>query len=133
MVRHLLPMSLPECYPCPCHRHEARPWAVESNPFGVKNRTGRNALRPTFNNMPTLTPRTSLSQLGRLRARERFFLLLWGLTCWLAFAAVILAVAIFIDWSIDRSRETPKSLRVLLTVVQLVLYAAAAWFFILRP
>src|SRR5262245_923383 len=21
MVRHLLPMSLPECYPCPCHRH----------------------------------------------------------------------------------------------------------------
>src|SRR5262245_34114285 len=37
MVRHLLPMSLPECYPCPCHRHEARPWAVESNRFAVRN------------------------------------------------------------------------------------------------
>src|SRR5262245_44237105 len=32
MVRHLLPMSLPECYPCPCHRQQRTLGRVDSIP-----------------------------------------------------------------------------------------------------
>lgn len=81
----------------------------------------------------TRTPTTSLTKLFRLRGRERLFQLLWGFVKWLAFVCTLLTVAMIADWWIDKSRETPMWLRTTLTVLQLIAYAIAAYYWIIRP
>jgi hypothetical protein len=79
------------------------------------------------------TPTTSIAKLARLRGRERFFLVLWGLTRWLALALTLVTLAVVLDWWIDKSRDTPKWLRVGMTFLQVVGLAAAAVAWVLRP
>jgi hypothetical protein len=79
------------------------------------------------------TPTTSIAKLARLRGRERFFLVLWGLTRWLAQALTLVTLAVVLDWWIDKSRDTPKWLRVGMTIFQVAALAAAAVAWVLRP
>ncbi|HEV3203047.1 MAG TPA: hypothetical protein VGY77_01630, partial [Gemmataceae bacterium] len=59
-----------------------------------------------------------LRQLARLRRRERWLRLLWGTARWLSLAAAILALACWIDWTVDRRQETPWVLRLAMALGQ---------------
>ncbi len=79
-----------------------------------------------------MVPQSITNNLAGLRQRERLLSLAWGVTCWLAVVLALLFVCCFIDWLIDRDRDTPFSVRVCLTLVQVVGAAAAgAWFIVL--
>src|SRR5262245_18575187 len=78
-------------------------------------------------------PRIGLSKLRSLKGRERLFHVAWGLVRWLALALVLIAVCTFIDFRVDKFRETPISLRVILTVVQFGVLGVAGWFWLIRP
>src|SRR5262245_17413315 len=78
-------------------------------------------------------PRIGLSKLRSLKGRERLFHVAWGLVRWLALALALVAVSTFIDFRVDKFRETPFTLRLLLTVVQVVALAVAGWFWLIRP
>lgn len=82
--------------------------------------------------MQTL-PKIGLAKLAALRGRERLFHVAWGLARWLTVAAVVLAVTTFIDWRIDKYRETPTFLRVLLTAGEAIGLGIAGWFWLVRP
>lgn len=83
-------------------------------------------------NMQTI-PRTGLSKLSALRGRERLFHVLWGLTRWLAVACALIALCTFIDWRVDKARETPFALRVILTAIEAIVLAITGWFWLIRP
>jgi hypothetical protein len=57
----------------------------------------------------------------------------WGLARTVALVFVLLALACLADWTIDRFRETPFALRVLLLGVQVVVAASALAFFLVLP
>jgi len=73
------------------------------------------------------------TNLSRLRRRERLLALAWGGACWLAVVLAALVVACFVDWLIDRNRDTPWAVRYLLFITQLALAAGAGYYFVLRP
>jgi len=80
------------------------------------------------------TPLTSLAKLSSLRNRERLFLFLWGVTRWFTLVLTILALAMLLDWWIDKTRETPFWwVRVPLTVMEILVFGGAALFWIVRP
>lgn len=71
-------------------------------------------------------------QLRQWQARERLFRFVWGLSLWLAVVLGGVAVACLIDWTVDRYRDTPMALRILMTFGQLALYAAAGVWLLFR-
>jgi hypothetical protein len=84
--------------------------------------------------MNSLIPRTGLAKLSRLRNLERAFALLWGITRWVTLAVVLIAIGSFIDYRVDRYRDTPFSwVRLPIAVIQLVVLSIFAWKWIIRP
>ncbi len=73
------------------------------------------------------------TNLARLRRRERLLALAFGFACWLALVLVALALACFVDWLIDRERDTPWEVRRLLLALQVLIAGAAGYVFLLRP
>ncbi|QEL18213.1 hypothetical protein [Limnoglobus roseus] len=71
-------------------------------------------------------------QLKGWQARERFCRLAWGLSRWAAVVLAGLAAACLMDWTIDRYRDTPMAVRILLAFGQLALFAVAAVGFLFR-
>lgn len=78
-------------------------------------------------------PRIGLSKLRSLRERERLFHVAWGLARWLTVAVAVVVVCTFIDWRVDKYRETPQYLRVLLTITEAVVLGVTGWFWLIRP
>jgi hypothetical protein len=78
-------------------------------------------------------PRIGLSKLRALKGRERLFHVAWGLVRWLALALALVAVCTLIDFRVDKFRETPITLRVILTLLQFGVLAVAGWFWLIRP
>ena len=72
-----------------------------------------------------MVPRTIKRGLARLRWRERWLRLSWGLTRWLALALAALALCCLTDWLLDRYAETPWALRAAMLLAQAGLWAAA--------
>jgi hypothetical protein len=71
-------------------------------------------------------------QLRGWQRRERAYRFAWGLARWLAVVGGGLTAACLLDWTIDRFRDTPTWLRIILTFGQLALYAAAGVWFLFR-
>jgi hypothetical protein len=80
-----------------------------------------------------MVPRTIKRGLARLRWRERWLRLSWGLARWLALALAALALCCLTDWLLDRYAETPRALRAAMLLAQAGLWAAAVFFLVLRP
>src|SRR5438105_1908869 len=80
-----------------------------------------------------MIPPSIQRQLARLRRRERFLDLMWGGARWSALTVALLLLAGFIDWTIDRQRDTPEALRGFLRYFQLGLVGVAAVWFLLWP
>jgi hypothetical protein len=72
-------------------------------------------------------------KLAALRRRERLLTFVWGLACWLSLVAVLVLLAGFVDWLIDRQRDTPPAFHVGALGVQAVVAALAAVWFLLWP
>jgi hypothetical protein len=80
-----------------------------------------------------MVPSTIRNNLAALRRRERFLTFVWGAACWLAIGLVLLFLCGFVDWLIDRQRETPMDVRYGLFGVQAVVAALAGLVFVLWP
>jgi hypothetical protein len=80
-----------------------------------------------------MVPRTILTQLARLRRRERTLGVTWGLARFLALVLVVLAAACLSDWLIDRREDTPWNVRVALLIGQAVLWFSAGLILVARP
>lgn len=80
-----------------------------------------------------MIPRTILAGLSRLRRRERLVALAWGVARWVAVVLTLLLLCGFVDWLIDRDRDTPWAVRYLLFGLQALVAAAAGFWFILWP
>lgn len=78
-------------------------------------------------------PRVGLSKLSALRAKERLFHVAWGLARWLTVAIAVVGVCTFIDWRVDKAREVPMFLRVVLTIIEAVVLGITGWFWLLKP
>src|SRR5262245_9019345 len=78
-------------------------------------------------------PRIGLAKLRALRGRERLFHVAWGMARWLTVAVVVVAVCTFIDWRVDKYRETPMWLRVGLTIIEAGILGVTGWFWLVRP
>ncbi len=73
-----------------------------------------------------------IRQLRRWQAREWLFRLAWGAARWATVVVVAITLACLVDWFIDRYQDTPFAVRVLLTLGQLALFAAAACLLLYR-
>jgi len=82
--------------------------------------------------MVNATMRTLIGQLHAWRRREWLFRVAWGSARWLAVAFCALFLACLVDWLIDRRMETPIFVRILLTFTQVIVAAAAAYFFLFK-
>lgn len=80
-----------------------------------------------------MIPRTILAGLARLRRRERLLAFTWGAARWLAVVLALLLLCGFIDWLIDRDRDTPWAVRYTLFGLQAVVAAVAGFCFVLWP
>ena len=80
-----------------------------------------------------MIPSSLRSNLAGLRRRERLLTFVWGLACWLAVVAALLLLAGFIDWLIDRQRNTPPAVHLGFLIVQAVVAGAAAIWFLVVP
>ena len=80
-----------------------------------------------------MVPQTILRQLARLRWQERRLALSWGAARWVALAAAVLVVACFTDWLIDSRVDTPWSLRLAMSLGQVLLSAAALYLWVVKP
>ncbi len=78
-------------------------------------------------------PQIGLAKLKSLRGRERLCHVAWGVARWLTVAAGLLAIATFIDWRIDKYRETPMWVRVPITLVEAGVLGTLAWFWLIKP
>jgi hypothetical protein len=76
--------------------------------------------------------RTLVKQLRSWQRREWLFRLAWGAARWLTLVVVVLTVACFTDWYIDRYADTPFPIRLLMTAGQLGLFAAAGYWLLIR-
>src|SRR5437016_3689217 len=75
-----------------------------------------------------MIPRTIHKQLASLRGRERLLQFAWGVARWLAIVLLLLLVAGFVDWLIDRDRDTPWSVRLALFIGQVgIALLVAVW------
>lgn len=83
--------------------------------------------------MALIVPKIGLSKLASLRGRERLFHVAWGLVRWVTLALVLLAITTFIDWRIDKIRETPQWVRVPLSVLQLAALGFTGWHWLIKP
>ena len=83
--------------------------------------------------MALIVPKIALANLASLRGRERLCHAAWGLVRWLTLLVGLLALSTFIDWRIDKFRETPFWLRTGLSLIQLVILAFAGWHWLLKP
>lgn len=81
---------------------------------------------------PTL-PRIGLSKLRSLRGRERLFHVAWGIARWLTVALAVVALCTFIDWRVDKDRETPMWVRRGLTIIEAGVLLGAGYFWLVRP
>lgn len=79
------------------------------------------------------TPTTSLSKLNALRGREKLFYVAWGVSRWLALVLTCLTMAMIADWWIDKNRDTPQWVRIPLSLLQIVGFAVAGYFLLVRP
>lgn len=66
-----------------------------------------------------MVPASITDNLAGLRYRERLLVLAWGAACWLTITLVLLAICAFVDWFIDRTRDTPTGVRLGMFFVQL--------------
>ena len=80
-----------------------------------------------------MIPRTLGVKLAQLRRRERLLALAWGTARWLAVVLTALLAACFVDWLVDRERDTPWAVRRLLLAAQVMLAAAVGYWFLVRP
>src|SRR5580765_767986 len=80
-----------------------------------------------------MVPASIRNNLTGLRTRERLLTLIWGAACWFAIVLVLLLLCGLIDWLIDRSRETPMSVRVGMFFVQAIVAGVAGLLFVLWP
>ena len=76
--------------------------------------------------------RTLVRALEARRARERLYRLAWGVARCVAVSVTLLAVCCATDWAIDRNRETPLGLRVLMTASQVVVAVACLLRFVAK-
>lgn len=80
-----------------------------------------------------MVPPTIRSKLAGLRTRERLLTFAWGAACWFAILLILVFICGFIDWLIDRQRDTPYLLRVGMFFVQAGVAFVAALLFLLVP
>lgn len=73
-----------------------------------------------------------IRQLKLWQIRERLLRIMWGFARISAVVAAGLLIACFLDWWIDRYRDTPFLVRFLLTTAQLVAFGGAAYLFLFR-
>src|SRR5262245_612700 len=78
-------------------------------------------------------PRIGLSKLRSPRGRERRFHVAWGLARWLTVAVAGVAVCTFMGWRVDKYRETPQTLRILLSVIEAAVLGVTGWFWLIKP
>lgn len=78
-------------------------------------------------------PRIGLSKLRSLRGRERLFHVAWGVARWLTVALAVVAVCTFVDWRVDKYRETPQWLRIGLTTLEAGVLLVTGYFWLVRP
>lgn len=83
--------------------------------------------------MIATTPKIGLSKLRALRGRERLFHVAWGLARWLTVALAVVGLCTFIDWRVDKSIETPRTLRIVLTAIEALVLGVTGWFWLVRP
>jgi hypothetical protein len=83
--------------------------------------------------MALTIPRASLAKLSALRGREHLFHILWAATRWLALAITLFAIAMIIDWRVDRVQDTPLWARRLMSGCLAAAFLVAGWFWLLRP
>src|SRR5262245_55507948 len=80
-----------------------------------------------------MIPSSIKRALSSLRRRERMLTFVWGAARWLAIVMLLLLVCGFVDWLIDRERDTPFFIRVMMLCMQLVVAAVAARFLVFWP
>jgi hypothetical protein len=80
-----------------------------------------------------MIPRSIQRNLSGLRQRERLLLFAWGAARWLAVVVSLLLVCIFVDWLIDRDRETPWAIRYGLVILQGIVAVVAGFVFVAWP
>ncbi|MBI1830565.1 MAG: hypothetical protein HYR84_03835 [Planctomycetes bacterium] len=80
-----------------------------------------------------MVPASITNNLASLRWRERILAFVWGGACWLAITLVLLAICAFVDWFIDRSRDTPFGVRLGMFFVQLTVAGVGAALLLFLP
>jgi hypothetical protein len=80
-----------------------------------------------------MIPHSIQANLAALRRRERLLTFVWGFACWISIMVVLLLLCGFIDWLIDRERDTPQAVRVGLILVQVTIAGIAGLWFVLVP
>src|SRR5437764_365847 len=78
-------------------------------------------------------PHIGLAKLRSLRGRERLFHVAWGVARWLTVAIAVIALCTFIDWRVDKYRETPTWLRTGLTIIEALVLLVTGFFWLVRP
>src|SRR5215203_5194861 len=78
-------------------------------------------------------PKIGLSKLAALRGRERVFHVAWGLARWLTVALLVVGACTFIDWRVDKARETPVTLRAILSAIEALVLLVTGYFWLVRP
>jgi hypothetical protein len=78
-------------------------------------------------------PHIGLAKLRSLRGRERLFHVAWGVARWLTVAIAVIAICTFIDWRVDKYRETPTWLRTGLTIIEALVLLITGFFWLVRP
>lgn len=80
-----------------------------------------------------MIPQTIRKQLLGLRRRELLLRLAWGAARWLGVVFLVLVGGCLLDYAIDRSQDTPASVRVLLFVLQVAVASGFGFVFLIRP
>lgn len=80
-----------------------------------------------------MVPASIKRNLAGLRRRERLLTFVWGVACWLAIFMALLFLCGFVDWLIDRRRDTPLGVRLGMFLVQAMVAAVAGLLFVLWP
>jgi hypothetical protein len=80
-----------------------------------------------------MVPPSIRQNLAGLRLRERLVTFVFGAACFLAITVVLLFIACFVDWLIDRNRDTPLFVRASMLFVQLGVAALGGVLFFIWP
>ncbi len=80
-----------------------------------------------------MIPPSILANLASLRRRERLLDLVWGVSRWFAVLLGLLLVGGLVDYLVDRQRDTPYSLRVIMFAVQVAIAIGTGFYFVLWP